>query len=273
VSGLLPVDLATLAYAAVALGVLLLRAHVPSERPLLVLAHLSLAVAALCAPRARRSGALGRFLGELYPLLALLPLYTAVGLINNAGGRSYDALVQSWEQGLFGSQVSLAWIRAWPWPWLSALLHAAYLSYYAIVAGAPLALLVSGRRDAARRVLAVEMATFYVCYALFLAFPVLGPRYLFPLADNPATRVGIARLTQRLLAAGSAWGTAFPSSHVAAALVAAWAAYRESRRLGALLLPAALLLAVGTVYCQLHYAVDALAGALLAAAMLLAWRR
>ena len=80
-------------------------------------------------------------------------------------------------------------------------------------------------------------------------------------------------LTHRLLAEGSAWGTAFPSSHVAVALVAAWCAWCFVRPLGFVLLPAAVLLALGTVYGQFHYAVDAVAGAALAGLVIgLAWR-
>ena len=45
------------------------------------------------------------------------------------------------------------------------------------------------------------------------------------------------------------------------------------RPLGAFLLPAAVLLSLATVYCQFHYAVDALAGAALALAALFADRR
>jgi membrane-associated phospholipid phosphatase len=111
------------------------------------------------------------------------------------------------------------------------------------------------------------MATFYICYAIFLLFPVAGPRYFFPPAANAATGAAIAHFTHRLLDAGAAWGTAFPSSHVAVALVAAGTALREWRPLGAILLVAASLLTLGTVYGQLHYAVDAIAGACLAAAV------
>ena len=82
----------------------------------------------------------------------------------------------------------------------------------------------------------------------------------------------MAVLARRVLEGGSAWGTAFPSSHVAVALVAAVCAWRGFRPLGALLLPAAVLLSLATVYCQFHYAVDALAGAALAAAALIARR-
>ena len=271
---LAPIDRATLAYAAVALAFSL--AVGPRDGKAAWLLPLGLAllalVAAVLAPRARSTGALGRVLAEFYPLALTVFLYTHVGLVNAARGVSHDALVQRWEEALFGGQPSIEWIRAFPSPAWSTLMHAAYLSYYAILGGAPLGLWVRGRRDAARGTLLLMMATFYVCYTAFLAFPVAGPRYVFAAADNAATAVPMAALAHRLLERGSAWGTAFPSSHVAVALVAAVCAWRGFRPLGAVLLPAALLLSLGTVYGQLHYGVDALAGAALAAFVLIAGR-
>ena len=98
---------------------------------------------------------------------------------------------------------------------------------------------------------------------------VMGRRGCVAAAHPLASMAGI----EVLLQGGSAWGTAFPSSHVAAALVASAAALRGSRPLGAVLLCASFLLALATVYCQFHYSVDALAGALLAAIVLLVSRR
>jgi membrane-associated phospholipid phosphatase len=147
-------------------------------------------------------------------------------------------------------------------------LHAGYLSYYLILAGAPLWPWLAGRRTAAVRVGLLMTVTFYLCYSVFLLFPVAGPRYTFAQADNAATHTLLARLTQALLNNGAAWGTAFPSSHVAVSIVASVAACRAWPRSGAFLLPAALLLTLGTVYGQFHYAVDALAGAGIAAVVL-----
>jgi membrane-associated phospholipid phosphatase len=62
---------------------------------------------------------------------------------------------------------------------------------------------------------------------------------------------------------------------VAASVAAALAATMGSRRLGALLLLPTVLLTVGVVYCQMHYAVDALAGLLIGAVITVAvsrWR-
>ena len=136
-----------------------------------------------------------------------------------------------------------------------------------MLAGAPLGLLLSGRREGAGRAAALIMVAFYICYSTFLWFPVAGPRYLFPLAHNAATAILPARFTQDLLNNAAAWGTAFPSSHVAAALTASLSAWAAWRTWGAVLGVAAILLTFGTVYGQFHYAVDALAGVLVAAAV------
>lgn len=261
------VDRWTLGYLAFATVALASTAGHPPAAPAILAGYALLAAIAWSAPALRARGGAAAFLAEFYPLLAAAGLYTAVGLVNRSAGVSHDAVVQGWEEAIFGTQPSRRWIRAAPWPWLSWVLHAGYLSYYFVLAGAPLALWLSGRRDGARRVTLAMTAAFYLCYAIFLVFPVAGPRYVFPAAANAATGTAIARFTHRLLEAGSAWGTAFPSSHVAVSLVAAGAALREWRALGAVLLAAASLLTLGTVYGQFHYAVDAAAGALLAAAV------
>jgi len=269
-----PLDVWTLAYVAVASLFLVLRwPSLPAERIVLALLHAMTAAAALAAPRLRQGRGLGRFLGEFYPLLLLYPLYAELGVLAAAASQFHDGRVQAWEEALFGFQPSRAWIRAQPWPWLSNLLHGAYLSYYAILAAAPLGLWLSGRRDGTQRTIQRLMIAFYACYTVFLLFPVAGPRYTFPPAQNPATTARLASFTQDLLNAASSRGTAFPSSHVAAALVASLSAWREWRPLGAALLPLSMLLALGTVYGQLHYAVDALAGAAVAAVVLVSGRR
>jgi len=268
------VDRWTLAYAGAA--TLALALHWPLRTPLadlLPLAHVGLVAAALTAPRARRAGPLGRFLGTVYPLLVVTVLYSEIGLFNSCAGRSYDSTIQAWERSLFGMQPSYDWIRSCPWPWLSYPLHVGYLSYYAIVALPPLALWFSGRRAAAERLVLFVAVTFYVCYAVFLVFPVAGPRYVFPLATNAATAIFPAALAQRVLNAGAAWGTAFPSSHVAVALVSSTEAARGWRVLGWIFVPLALLLTFGTVYGQFHYGLDALAGVLVAAVVLVCDRR
>jgi membrane-associated phospholipid phosphatase len=172
--------------------------------------------------------------------------------------------VQLWELALFGFQPSVVWIRACPWRWLSWTMHLGYIGYYLIVAGAPLAIWTRGIKGGVERLLLALMGTFYLCYVVFLVFPVLGPRHVFEPAVNAATAVPPAILAHSILQAGAAWGAAFPSSHVAAVWTMALVAVRVWRGLGYVLLPMAALVMLGTVYGQFHYAVDALAGLLVA---------
>jgi membrane-associated phospholipid phosphatase len=83
---------------------------------------------------------------------------------------------------------------------------------------------------------------------------------VFPAADNAAAQTAIAQWTARFLEHVSAWGAAFPSSHVAVAVAATAVALLEWRVLGLALVVPTTLLTLGSVYGQFHYAVDVLAG-------------
>ena len=221
------------------------------------------------APRYRSGGVLARLLGDWAPLLLLPLLYVELPIL--MGGlpgpvRYYDPIVAEMEGGLFGYQPAFEWAGAWPSPVLSELLHASYLSYYALIYLPPLLLYVgvTGARDPVERssafhetVLALTV-TFLVCFAIFVVFPVQGPRYLGVLAgvpDGPARDLVLAVLER-----GSSRGAAFPSSHVAVAVAQALLALRHQPRLGRWVMALALGLAAGAVYGGFHYAVDALAG-------------
>ena len=275
VGTLTPLDRLTLGYVGVPTLALALSFQYGPIRgwPFLLLAHALIVTCVLLAPRARRAGTVGRFVGDLYPLLLLAALYGEIGIFTLHRGVVHDAAIQSLEQQVFGAQVSVTWIRAQPSAALSWVLHACYLAYYGILAASPLGLWASGRRDAARAAIFAIMVTFYLHYAVFLFYPVAGPRYFFPLADNAATATWPARFIQQLLNRADSWGAAFPSSHVAATVVATGMAWLGWRALGLALLPLAVGLTLGVVYGQFHYGVDAAAGLLGGLAVLLAFAR
>lgn len=209
----------------------------------------------------------GQVIRDLYPLLLLPVLYSELGIINLQLGATStfarDQLVQEWEAALFGAQISYEWIRSSPSVFWSGLLHLAYLGYYPIILVGPIVLVARGEADRGRRVLLATMIAFIACYVVFALFPVSGPNWAFENPTGDVREVWSARLVYSLLAQGSAFGTAFPSSHVAATVATTVALWHEWRRLAWVVLVPTLLLIVSTVYCQMHYGVDVAAGILL----------
>ena len=205
----------------------------------------------------------GRILREIYPILVLPALYGGLDLLNGFDIPVRDLTVRGWEEMIFGGQISRTWWQTFPSRFWSTVLHTAYFSYYFIILVPPIYFLARARRDHARTAVAMIAATFLLCYVLFLFFPVAGPYYEFPHPEGPFVENWAARLVYAALAQGSSYGAAFPSSHVAASIAAVLAAWVGSRRLALILAVPTILLTVGVVYCQMHYAVDALAGAVI----------
>ncbi|MFL5607214.1 MAG: phosphatase PAP2 family protein, partial [Gemmatimonadaceae bacterium] len=201
----------------------------------------------------------------LRPLRDWMPL--AVGpflyvelrwLIQGVGRPHADALVQGWERAIFPTNPAATWAPHLPSLALSEALHFAYASYYFLVLLPPILLYLRGRRTEYAATLLALALVYAVCFTTYLVFPVDGPRYLLGPAAAPAGPVRSVVL--HLLAAGSSRGTAFPSSHVAASVVASLSALRYQPRVGVVVALLTAGLTLGTVYGGFHYGVDALAG-------------
>jgi hypothetical protein len=259
---LLPVDRLLLLYVAIITVVAIVRAPRQPDCWWLLPAH-GLFVLLVYLIRRRPLGSTGQVLGEIYPLLLLVGLYSEIGILNGHGASVHDGLVQRWETGVFGAQVSREWWQAMPSRFWSAVLHAAYFSYYLIVTVPALIFLSRRQTGKLRQFVFTVMATFVACYLAFVFFPVAGPYYVFPHPSAWFIENVPARLVYATLAAGSSYGAAFPSSHVAAAVAATVSSFRGSRALGLALVIPTILLSVGVVYCQMHYGVDAVAGGIL----------
>lgn len=237
--------------------------------PWLLAADLLILVLLDLLGRAPASSDLASFVALWNPFLLIAAYYGQLGVIGLGVAHVHDDVVQRWEAALFGGQVSMTWHTASGTALLSTVLHGCYLAHYVIILGVPLWLALRvGREACARAVFGIALA-FYACYLVFAVFPVAGPWYALPAPTGPLETVTLDRAVHALLDAGSSFGTAFPSSHVAASWCAVLMARRDAPWLAAGLAPVAVGLAIGTVYGQFHYAVDAVAGA--AVAVLCAW--
>ena len=230
-------------------------------------------VAALEARRARPArGVAERFLADWHLLLLLPALYAELPWLMAGLGEGYhDAAVAALEARLFGGQPAFDWAGAWPSRPLSEALHAAYLAYYPVIYVPPLLLWLRGpfpadgagagpdARDAFHHTAAALGLSMLACYAVFVVWPVQGPRYLGVPQGVPSGPV--RGLVLAILESGSSRGAAFPSSHVSVAVTQTLLALRYRPLVGGALCVITPLLGAGAVYGGFHYAVDALAGA------------
>ena len=205
------------------------------------------------------------------PLVALPTLYSELPALMRAAGQPglFDARVVAWERMLFAGQPARALALRWPSFALSEMLHAAYLSYYGIIFSVPVLLWLRRRRGEFVTATFALLLTFVACFAIYIVFPVAGPRYFW---SSPADAVAgpVRRATLWVLETGSSRGTAFPSSHMAVAVTQTILALRFFAGRGAVIGLLALGLGVGAVYGGFHYAIDVLVGAALGGTLTLA---
>lgn len=277
--GLAPLDQLTGAYTVCSAAVLLtqsvsgdMRIDGNELRGLLI-AHVLLFALVFLAPLARReAGAWGSVLAEWYPLVVLLAVYGSIGLLNAPRAelaQSFDPLILRWEDLLFGPFSPSEWGGRRGNAALTWSLGLSYLAFFPMVLSAPLVLWWMGRREHARRAIFGITLTFFACYVIFLLFPVAGPAYIWGWPDAQSSGNLPVRLVRGLNDNHDSWGSAFPSSHVAASAAAVLLAISGCRRLGMFLLPFALGILGAVMYFRVHYVLDAIAG--LAVAGLAAW--
>ena len=232
-------------------------------RPALVVLHLAL-LAVLAWSWSARSAA-AQILRDFAPLATVVALaYGEVpALIAGFSVSFHDLSIQRVELAVFGGQPAHAFAAAVPNVVVSEILHAGYLSFYLALSLPPVLLYVQRRRTAFDQTVLTLVATWVICCALFVVFPVQGPRFLW--SAPPGIPNGPFRwLSATILAAGSARGTAFPSLHMAASLSQTIMAWRwQSRIIRYAMSVSTVLIATGAVYAGYHYATDMVAGAVL----------
>jgi len=234
-------------------------------------AVLHFALAALLVALARIDAAADRpawrWLHRWLPVIALPWLYDAAGRLRHllvASDR--DAWIEGADALLFPGRWYLVGAH-WPLPALE-LAHAVYFSYYLLLF---VPALVAERRQHSEvdRYLRALTATLLAHYALNFVLPVAGP--LAERSRSMPSGTLFLPLMNAVYVAFDRGGLAFPSTHVAASVVAGWFAGRrlfpQAARRYALWVGA---ISVSTVICGYHYPIDVAAGLLTGTACLVA---
>jgi membrane-associated phospholipid phosphatase len=266
--GYMPVDLLMLAFLGITALLIVISPLTFPHKALYAVAHFAALIAVILVRFVpTRRGSMLRLARYGYPLLALPFLYTAVRYLNRLVTAEYfDVPIVHLEQAIFGCQPSQAFHQALPWLPLSEFLHLSYLAYHLLIPGIVLALVLQRReRDLALFATSI-MTTFIACYFVFILFPVRGPYYYFGPIDPARQGVFFPQIANWMLESASSVGSAFPSSHVAAATGVWLLGRRFYPRWGWVLAAAAGAIFVATIYGGFHFAIDAFAGLLVGVA-------
>ncbi|MEY4387024.1 MAG: putative rane protein [Verrucomicrobiota bacterium] len=225
------------------------------------------------------------FLRNFYPVLLYTAFYRETGSLNQMVHTGYvDPTFFRLDEQIFGFAPSFKFMDAFPQTWVSEIFYFSYFSYYLMITGVGLALFLRERKQFYHYV-SVCSFVFYVCYTIYIFLPVVGPRiYYRELVDFDLPPDVIPSVVPEFPASVQAGpffkimaviyhnfespGAAFPSSHVAIALVTVYFSFLYLRKIRWPHLVLALLLCASTVYGRYHYAIDVAAGALTTAIFL-----
>jgi membrane-associated phospholipid phosphatase len=225
---------------------------------------------------ARRSRVVN-FLHDWYPVLAFIICFEEVASLSLLVVWHWrDAYILAVEARLFPVPPTV-WLSQLASRPLTELLEVGYFSYFTYILIVGGALYAWQNQRPFRQVMSASVLSYMLCYIWFILFPTEGPAHTLAAYHTAPLHGGPFHWAVLLIQKyGGVHGNAFPSSHVAAGVVAVIFAWRYIPRLGAWLTPLLLLLCAGAVYDRYHYFSDIVGGLVfgpVAVAMTLAWQR
>lgn len=207
------------------------------------------------------------------PVLGLIQSYGLMGaFLERPYVADQDVLLARIDRWMFFGHDPTVLAEKLITPLVSEWAAASYVSYafvYPLVLGAVYML---------RSPRAFHELTFAVCftlasgYILYTLVPATGPMFTRTYSVS-LDLYYTAWAKEQLMDATRIPRDCFPSLHTASALVLLWGALRHVRRLGLVLAPVVLSIPLACVYLRYHYAIDVVAGVVLALAAIAFARR
>jgi membrane-associated phospholipid phosphatase len=251
----------------------LLAAHALAIGLVLLLARWDKSLSRPIALSPHRPIALSAYIHGWYPVALIPATYKELSyLIPLIHPRDFDVELAAIDHRLFGVHPTV-WLERFTWPALTEVLQLAYATYYflPIILGA-----VLWRKqwfEPFRFWVFVIVLGFYVSYLGYIAVPATGPRFLPEIKaaqTMPLTGVWLFHgLRETLDRAEGITRDCFPSGHTELTLLVLYFAHRFHRRTFWMMLPVGSALIAATVYLRYHYVIDVLAGAAIAAIVIL----
>jgi membrane-associated phospholipid phosphatase len=209
------------------------------------------------------------FLRGWYPILLIGLTYKELTyLIPRIHPRDFDAMLAAIDYRMFGVNPTV-WIERFTWPPLTEVLQLTYSTYYLLPVILGVVLWRKRWLDKYFFWVFVVMFGFYLSYLGYLAVPAIGPRFLPSIIEaqtKPLTGVWLFLPVRQMLdRAEGITRDCFPSGHTELTLLVLYYSHRFHRRTFWWFLPFGIGIILSTVYLRYHYVIDVVAGALVAA--------
>lgn len=247
-------------FSGLTLLILIFRARLASWPNYLIL-HIILVAAILILVHAGHHSGDISFLHDWYPLALFIVTFEETARLSFLivdGWR--DAYILRFEAWLFPVPPTV-WLNSHASNWTTEILQVGYFSYFLLLMIVGGALYNRPRKREFRQVMTASVLAYVSCYLFFILFPTEGPAHTLAALHSRQLHGWLFHWAVLLIQDhAGVHGNAFPSSHVAAGLVALIFAWKYRPKLGAALTPLVLLLCLGAVNDRYHYASDVLAG-------------
>ncbi|MGI8782556.1 MAG: phosphatase PAP2 family protein [Acidobacteriota bacterium] len=263
-----PVEVGTLIYLGWLNTVLVLFSQSVSRWLLFFVLHLAVAAGVIllaCIERQTRWTALG-WLRRWHFLLLFIFFFEEIHhVVHLIWPGWFDHWLITLDFAVWSAHPTI-WLERWVHPLLNEVMQAAYTSYFFLLPS--LGLYLERRRDrgGVELVMTATAFSYYICYVIFLLFPIESPYHSLAALQQIPHLEGpfFTRLINWVEGFGRVHGGAFPSAHVAGASVVLLAAWRLARPLFWVYLPLVTCLYASTVYGRYHYFADVVAGIVVA---------
>lgn len=211
------------------------------------------------------------FIHDWYPVgLMGLTYKELTYLIPRIHPRDFDSALAAIDHRIFGVHPTV-WLERFTWPPLTEVLQLTYSTYYFLPIVLGVVLWKRDNPDKFHFLVFVVVLGFYLSYLGYIAVPAIGPRFLPSIVEAQTTSLtGLLffQPVRRMLdSAEGITRDCFPSGHTELTLLVLYYARKFHRCTFWWLLPFGIGIVLSTVYLRYHYFVDVVAGALVAAAI------
>jgi len=209
--------------------------------------------------------ALTTFIRHWLPILLFTFLYKETKpLLHLITHGWYDEFFATLDARIFGVNLGL-WVEKFDLPILNEIFRLGYVSYYFIIVIGSALHYFYGKIENFEKMIAQVTMTFCISYLMFIFFPTQGPRFFHAhLFNSNMDGLLISAFQMKIMEVVAFPGGAFPSSHIAVVIIVWFSLYSSNRKFFNIFAPFVILLILGTIWGRYHYAVDAIAGIILA---------